>query len=583
MRIFTKKSLIYVALCAIAPFLNTVDSYAQPTSTLTVGTGTTSGYYAPLYSCYGYSYTQQIYTAAQIIAANGGVAPSSNTITKIRFFSNSSSTTTTSASNGWTVYMGSTATSTFASNTSWVPASSMTQVFTGTVTFPAPNNWVELVLATPFIWDGTSNIVVAVDENVASWNCTLYWNSTVTTGAQTIYYYNDNTNPNPATPPTANGTTTTRPNIQFEFLVSPNNTGVNNITVPQLPFCSGIQEVSAVVHNYGSNIVDNVNVNWTVDGVLQAPVTLATAIDMENTTAGPEATVVLGDVNFDYAVAKSIKAWTSMPNGVADTKPSNDSTTGSITAELLGINDLQISPQDTTICSDITIALNAGTHPQNPIYIWNNGQLTQSINVSQPGTYSVKVQNTDGCFDRDTVTVTVHPNPLINSIAIIDNGNGTFTFNVIGAQNIDTYTWNFDDGSSMVNGTGIPGQQIHSFADCGEYNVTLTVRNDCDEIVTTRLVNIDCETTGIDNISALQKEISIYPNPSRSKVTISNKASIKMKEISIVNLMGQSVYKNEKVNATQIEINTTGFAAGIYNIMINTEKGMITKKLEIIN
>jgi PKD repeat protein len=583
MRKFTKKSLLYTALCAIAPFLHSADSYAQPTSTLTVGTGTTSGYLAPLYSCYGYSYTQQIYTAAQIIAANGGVAPSSNTITKIRFFSNSSSTTTTSASNGWTVYMGSTGTSTFASNTSWVPTTSMSQVFSGTVTFPAPNNWVELVLATPFVWDGVSNIVVAVDENVASWNCTLYWNSTVTTGAQTIYYYNDNTNPNPASPPTANGTTTTRPNIQFEFLVSPDNAGVNNITVPQLPFCSGIQEVSAVVHNYGSNIINNVNVNWSVDGVLQTPVTATTTIDMENTTAGPEATIVLGDVNFDYAVAKSIKAWTSMPNSVADTKPTNDSNTTSITAALLGINNLQISPQDTTICSGATIALDAGSHPQNPIYIWNNGQLTQSINVSQPGTYSVKVQNTDGCFDRDTVTITVHPDPLINSIAIIDNGNGTFTFNVIGAQNIDSYTWNFGDGSSMTNGTGIPGQQIHTFADCGEYTVTLTVRNDCGEIVTTRLVNFECATTGIDNVSALQKEISIYPNPSRSKVTVSNKVNIKMKEISIVNLMGQSVYKNDKVNATQIEINTTGFAAGIYNIMINTEKGMVTKKLEIIN
>jgi hypothetical protein len=56
-----------------------------------------------------------------------------------------------------------------------------------------------------------------------------------------------------------------------------------------------------------------------------------------------------------------------------------------------------------------------------------------------------------------------------------------------------------------------------------------------------------------------------------------------MKEINIVNLMGQGVYKNDKVNATQIEVNTTGFTAGIYNIMINTEKGMVTKKLEIIN
>jgi hypothetical protein len=55
-----------------------------------------------------------------------------------------------------------------------------------------------------------------------------------------------------------------------------------------------------------------------------------------------------------------------------------------------------------------------------------------------------------------------------------------------------------------------------------------------------------------------------------------------MKEINIVNLMGQTIYKNDKVNADQIDINTTGFTPGIYNVMINTDKGMVTKKLEII-
>jgi hypothetical protein len=170
---------------------------------------------------------------------------------------------------------------------------------------------------------------------------------------------------------------------------------------------------------------------------------------------------------------------------------------------------------------------------------------------------------------------------VINSIAIIDNGSGSFTFNAIGAQNITNYTWNFGDGSNEVNGSGMPGQLIHTFP-CGEYTVTLTLNNDCGTVVATRLVSFDCAGTGIDNVSTLQKEISLYPNPSTSKVTIANKAHIRMKEINIVNLMGQTIYKNDKVNADQIDINTTGFTPGIYNVMINTDKGMVTKKLEII-
>jgi hypothetical protein len=359
----------------------------------------------------------------------------------------------------------------------------------------------------------------------------------------------------------------------------PNNAGVRALVSPDnTPFCSNVsKDVSVSVVNLGSNTLNSATINWSLDGIVQTPFTLPAPLPNYNDSV----VIVLDNIFFANTTPKQLKAWTSMPNGVADSKPVDDTLNTPVVASLQGV-DVTISPQDTTICNDATLSLDAGEFPFSPIYIWDNGILTQNRQVSTSGTYSVKVQNNMGCFDRDTVTITVHPDPLINSIAVIDNGNGTFTFNVIGAQNIDSYTWNFDDGSSMVNGTGIPGQQIHGFTVPGEYTVTLTLRNDCGEIVATRLIKI-YETTGIDNISALQKEISIYPNPSRSKVTISNKANIKMKEISIVNLMGQSVYKNEKVNATQIEINTTGFAAGIYNIMINTEKGMVTKKLEVIN
>jgi PKD repeat protein len=216
---------------------------------------------------------------------------------------------------------------------------------------------------------------------------------------------------------------------------------------------------------------------------------------------------------------------------------------------------VNVDPNDTVICEGNSITLDAGEHPLNPFYVWDNGSLEKTRTVSDAGMYTVKVQNNIGCFDIDTINVAVHPEPLINSIAIIDNGDGSFTFNAIGAQNIFNYTWNFDDGSSNVSGSGLPGQVIHTFV-CGDYNVTLTLNNDCGTVVATRLISIDC-LTGIDNISELQKEISI------------------------VNLMGQTVYKNDKVNAEQIEINTTGFASGLYNVMINTEKGMITKKLEI--
>uniref|UniRef100_UPI002628CA7A hypothetical protein n=1 Tax=uncultured Psychroserpens sp. TaxID=255436 RepID=UPI002628CA7A len=36
--------------------------------------------------------------------------------------------------------------------------------------------------------------------------------------------------------------------------------------------------------------------------------------------------------------------------------------------------------------------------PSNYYYQWSSGQDTAEITVNQPGTYTVRVTNTDGCF-----------------------------------------------------------------------------------------------------------------------------------------------------------------------------------------
>jgi hypothetical protein len=64
---------------------------------VTVGTGTTSDGDAPITSCYGYSYTEQIYLQSEIGA--------SGTITSVSFYVNSLPSSTAN-SEDWTIYMG---------------------------------------------------------------------------------------------------------------------------------------------------------------------------------------------------------------------------------------------------------------------------------------------------------------------------------------------------------------------------------------------------------------------------------------------------------------------------------------------
>ena len=190
-------------------------------TTYQVGTGTATSTLRPIYSCYGYNYMQQIYTAAELNTAG---ASGAQVISQIRFFYATAAATPANYNN-WTVYIGNTAQASFASTTNWVAVGSMTQVFSGTVTFPAAGNWMTITLSTPFTWNGTSNLVVAVDENSAGYSCTAAFRSYTATTNRSIGYYSDLTNPLPSAPPTANSApSTVMPQIQFEMTANTNCT-----------------------------------------------------------------------------------------------------------------------------------------------------------------------------------------------------------------------------------------------------------------------------------------------------------------------------------------------------------------------
>ena len=81
---------------------------------------------------------------------------------------------------------------------------------------PLANNWMEIPLTTPFNYNNTDNLVIAVDENTSGY-ASMSWGA-FTSGSNTgIYYYNDSTNPDPASPPTASSRTGTIDRIQLVF------------------------------------------------------------------------------------------------------------------------------------------------------------------------------------------------------------------------------------------------------------------------------------------------------------------------------------------------------------------------------
>ncbi|MGX7666174.1 T9SS type A sorting domain-containing protein [Flavobacterium pedocola] len=214
-------------------FLMSLTGWSQ----ISIGTGTDQLQSLPFDPYYGYTYGQSIYLASEIGATG--------TITGIQWYFSGNAGATIPNSQGLTVYIGHTAKSTFASTTDWEPVAGLTQVYTGGVTANGPG-WVTITFTTPFVYNGTSNLLIAVDENMAGFDTSNddFYNTSAAN--RSIYYRSDTTNPDPAAPPTG---------VRASFV--PNIT-LQGISVSTPPSCTTLSNPA----NAAVNVMSG-QITWT--------------------------------------------------------------------------------------------------------------------------------------------------------------------------------------------------------------------------------------------------------------------------------------------------------------------------------
>ncbi|MBN2829954.1 MAG: choice-of-anchor J domain-containing protein, partial [Candidatus Cloacimonetes bacterium] len=207
-------------------------------SIVTIGSGTLVDTHLPIEPYYGYSYSQTIYLQSEINMPN-------RQIEKVYYHYNMGASL--SNNNEWILYMGHTTNTSFATTNDWLPISQFTEVYNGPLPNIPPDGWIEFVLDTPFLYNNTDNLVLAVEENQTAYGSSSddFYGSTVT-GARSIYYYSDSTNPDPTAPPVAAQVLTTIPNTRFAFSSSmyPDNIDFGIVTVNTDSFTEDI-----VLHN----------------------------------------------------------------------------------------------------------------------------------------------------------------------------------------------------------------------------------------------------------------------------------------------------------------------------------------------
>ncbi len=192
-----------------------------------------------------------------------------------------------------------------------------------------------------------------------------------------------------------------------------------------------------------------------------------------------------------------------------------------------------------------------GTPPYN--YSWDYG--TSNLCA---GLYNVIITDLNNCTSVNNAIVS-EPDPLLINIYISDSS-------LVATSGYNSYQWYSADGN-IVNGAT---NETFTPNTVGEYYVVVN-NGECEETS----YSIDYN---ISNISEIENNLHIYPNPTNGIITIIGE---KIKNISVYNLLGNQLFKVEKnnLNINSRNIDLSNLARGIYTIQIEQNNKILNYQI----
>ena len=464
-------------------------SGASTSTQVTIGTGTVENEELPIQPYYGYSYSQVIYTAAEI-----GVAGAINSVTY-----SANSATTLANSGDWVVYMGTTSASSFSSTSDWVDVANMTQVFDGTVTPDGSGN-VLVTLDTAFDYDGTSNLVIAVDENTSSYDSSTHdFYCTAASETRGLVNYSDSTNPDPTSPPSGY----TRDYIA-NVVLDITESGASPASASWTVSVSGTDATVSMTVNNFTVAASGGDGHWhyTIDGGSTVMVYDTNDLVLTGLTDGEHTLVAwLVDDNhtaLNPAVEQTTTFWTfsndecSGAIAISDGEQISSDTTNATDSGDNSSNDLWYSYTGNGQQDDVTISLCGSSFDtyirifdacggtqiaynddscgvQSEVTFNSDGTTTYYIMVegysTANGAFTIEASSTLGIDDVDLSDLKIYPNPVDgNYVTILSPVNGTKyiqVFDIMGRRVMDT----------SINGNTLDVSLINS----GYYMIKVTI------------------------------------------------------------------------------------------------------------
>ncbi|MEX2483793.1 MAG: T9SS type A sorting domain-containing protein [Brumimicrobium sp.] len=203
-------------------------------------------------------------------------------------------------------------------------------------------------------------------------------------------------------------------------------------------------------------------------------------------------------------------------------------------------------------------------------YVWyslpsHNDTIQNGVPFTPSSTseYEVVGSTTDGCEDRDTVLVTIFPNPF--QIELTQGMSGNLFINT---SDGDT-DWFLDGNSLNHTGTSF---FYDSVPYCnGDYTVEFTDENGCmsfDTITISDACEDDTSNLSVNHIEPIQ----IYPNPTTGKVTI-DFTDNKSRTITIHASNGRLI-DEQTIDDKQFTFDLAGKESGTYFVTVVSDKSV---------
>ncbi|RYD99279.1 MAG: T9SS type A sorting domain-containing protein [Sphingobacteriales bacterium] len=621
------------------PSINNTTTYyvgagSSKNDTITVGSGTTtsSGFPNPYNKAWGGNRHQYLITAQELTAA--GLAAGQIKGLALDIVSISTSGTVAQRTlNDLTIKLGSTANTTMAGG--FVATTGLQTVYNNAGYLPTATGWNYLNFSNAYSWDGISNLVVEFTNNSGNSGGggahTIRMSST--SYPATFARWADNVTPATAAEFMVTTTTSgssnsysTRANMRFamNILCEGARTPVtatikDNPTATLTPdgninLCDG--ETQTLTASGGTGAYTWLKNNTIVTGQTANTLAVTQAAPynvivtgtngctdtsaVANITIVPKPVVNLGN---DTAVCANETLQLNAANPGATYQWSNNSTTQTIDVNTPGQYTVTVTNNfnciardtitvthlafpvvdlgaDTVICPSQPLTLNAEN--TGAAYLWNNGSTTQTIMVNQAGPYAVTVTNAANCVGTDTINVSLVP-PIVNNgfdfEPLFNIQPGRVRFTPVDLDPNYTYSWDFGDGSTA-------NQAIieHDYSTSGNYVVKLTVSDGCAESMENLEIYVD-RFTSVTRVKAADLVVKIYPNPANSVLNVALESeNTYINKLSIFNMIGQQVTTiiPENKNTKQQSVQLNNLASGAYLIKIETDKGTVNRKFELV-